>query len=274
MILVHVVQVKSTNNVMENDLEIKSVSIVGTGKLAHALLVLFQEVGFPVEGIWGRNTVKAQQLANKFQITVYKSLEEIKTDWILVSVSDNAITAVLEKLPEDSQVSITAGSFDVRQHKNLSIFYPLQTFDEHLIDFSWKGVPIILDGEPLFLLRIQRLCKAWEMATIEMEYSKREKLHLIAVFFNNFSNHILYKAHTLSESFEIDSDIFNELINRTFSNFKLNKKFNNQTGPAVRGDSTTLNKHRQLLSASDLAVYNVLTESIIHSKNELQGKTQ
>ena len=273
MIHVHVDQGKSTNNVMVNDNKVDQIVIVGTGKLAKSFLSYLKSIEYPVRGIWGRNSNKSYELSELFGVRQILSLNEIKNDWVIVCISDDAIDSVIQKLQEVSKVSVSSGVYDINKFKNTSLFYPLQSFDEKN-DHNFIDIPIIIDGNENDLKFLKEFCANSKLYCYEMNLEKREQLHLVAVFFNNFTHHIMHRGSQLANQFKLDKDIFKSLIYNTFKRLDLNNMFKLQTGPAIREDNTTLEKHKKQLSGDFLKLYNSISESIINNKHELQGKTK
>ncbi|MEP6794849.1 MAG: DUF2520 domain-containing protein, partial [Saprospiraceae bacterium] len=93
-------------------------------------------------------------------------------------------------------------------------------------------------------------------------------LHVAAVFANNFSNHMLTLAESICKEHQLPFEILKPLILETFSKAILSGPKESQTGPAVRGDDKTIEKHLHLLEnhpeLSD--VYKIITNSIVLNK--------
>ena len=77
-------------------------------------------------------------------------------------------------------------------------------------------------------------------------------------------------AEKILKSQNIDVDILNPLIKETADKLNYLSPSEAQTGPAIRNDEITIQKHLNLLKETKyFEVYNRLTEEIIKSKNEL-----
>ena len=77
-------------------------------------------------------------------------------------------------------------------------------------------------------------------------------------------------AEKILKSQNIDVDILNPLIKETANKLNYLSPSEAQTGPAIRNDEITIQKHLNLLKETKyFEVYNRLTEEIIKSKNEL-----
>ena len=77
-------------------------------------------------------------------------------------------------------------------------------------------------------------------------------------------------AEKILKSQNIDVDILNPLIKETADKLNYLSPSEAQTGPAIRNDEITIQKHLNLLKETKyFEIYNNLTKEIIKSKNEL-----
>ena len=77
-------------------------------------------------------------------------------------------------------------------------------------------------------------------------------------------------AEEILKSNNINSDILYPLINETANKLNYLSPKNAQTGPAIRNDQITIQKHLNLLKETKyFEIYDKLTKEIIKSKNEL-----
>jgi hypothetical protein len=77
-------------------------------------------------------------------------------------------------------------------------------------------------------------------------------------------------AKKILKSQNIDADILNPLIKETADKLNYLSPMEAQTGPAIRNDEKTIQKHLNLLKESKyFKIYDDLTRLIIKSKNEL-----
>ncbi|MGD0341721.1 MAG: DUF2520 domain-containing protein [Bacteroidales bacterium] len=105
-----------------------------------------------------------------------------------------------------------------------------------------------------------------------IDTEKRRILHVSAVFVCNFTNHMLTLGKDVALKAGFQFDILAPLIKETFSKAMDSGPENSQTGPAVRHDQNTIEKHLELLSFSpDLQkLYSEITQSILkHYKTSL-----
>jgi predicted short-subunit dehydrogenase-like oxidoreductase (DUF2520 family) len=103
---------------------------------------------------------------------------------------------------------------------------------------------------------------------IELSSERRQKLHLAAVFVSNFANYMQAIGQNLCECQGVDFDLLKPLIKEVFEKNLKGKAIDNQTGPALRGDSFTINKHLELLNdEEELSRLYQLISDMIKNRN-------
>lgn len=190
----------------------------------------------------------------------------------IVSVSDNAIPEVIAKLPEFSGVvAHTSGSTGIDifpksgRKKAFGVFYPLQTFSKNT-SLEYKTIPFLIEGSDEATEAI-----LMEVASIisdnvrKANSSLRSDLHVAAVLACNFTNHLWTLVNLFLADKGLDYTILLPLIKETLDKITRISPFEAQTGPAVRNDDLTIDKHlKRLASYPELsALYCRLTKSII-----------
>lgn len=200
-----------------------------------------------------------------------RTLEGLDTtaELSVIAVPDRFIGEVALRLSDlDGIVAHTSGSTSIEaivgKVKRPGVFYPLQTFSkERTMDYSTL---------PFFIEAVHREDRDLLMETArkistnvsEADSATRRKLHLAAVFANNFTNHMVTLGQTLLEEEGIDPTLLNPLISETVSKLDAMKGMDAQTGPARRGDDKTIAEHLRMLEGHPEArrIYEVVSESI------------
>ena len=98
----------------------------------------------------------------------------------------------------------------------------------------------------------------------EAKEDQRKWLHLSAVITNNFINHLFTINEQICRDNKLPANALQPLIKQTFDRVKQTSPFTVQTGPAIRNDFATIDRHRKLLEEQPhlLKVYEAMTESI------------
>ena len=225
-----------------------SILIIGDGNVASHLYKTFSKVdAVLVTRIKSRN------------LTVIPN-----ADVTIIAVSDDAIAEVSSKIL-NSLVVHTSGSVAMTSLNNKGkkgVFYMLQTFSKNKsVDFS--KVPFCLEAEnekDYILLELLANLIGKKIYAINSE--QRKALHIAAVFVNNFTNHMYKTGSDICAENNVPFAILEPLIKETAAKIKTLSPAAAQTGPAIRNDQKTINKHLALLNEQQQEIYTTITKSI------------
>lgn len=259
------------------------ISIIGAGNVATQFAIAFQRAGHDVVCVCNRNIEKAEQLSRiigrykgKAQyVSDYKDIPE--SDIVFITVADSAIEDVIANIQAPSNNTIyvhTSGATPMSVFEangkiaNYGVFYPLMTLSKNK-NLDIRMVPFLIEASG----KEQEEKLANLVKTLKAEYNicnsqKRLKMHTAAVFTTNFVNYMLTMAYEISHpdfTFLLPSAI--EAVRKAF----LHTPMTAQTGPALRKDMNTLEKHMHLLEeggyAEHLEIYRQLSKCIMERYN-------
>ncbi|MEI8224316.1 MAG: DUF2520 domain-containing protein [Bacteroidota bacterium] len=254
-----------------------NISFAGAGRVAGALCRELYHVGFRIDLIVSESENSGRLLADSCKASWSTNLKfPDSTGVIIVAVPDHRIKSVLSTLKcrPDTLVVHTAGSIGLDvfpEHiKRKGIFYPLQTFSKER-KVVFKDLPFLLessDKESLVILENLAGSIGGKVHFVDTEH--RRMLHLAAVFVCNFTNHMLTAGKELAFNAGFPFEVLGPLVKETISKAMDTGPENSQTGPAVRNDQNTIEKHLELLSFSPelQRLYSELTRSIIKYYNK------
>jgi predicted short-subunit dehydrogenase-like oxidoreductase (DUF2520 family) len=249
-----------------------NVSFAGAGRVAGALCRAMFQSGINILQIVSQSELRGQKLAGSCNARWSSVLSFDKSnDIIIVSVPDHNLKEVLSKIKcaERTIVAHTAGSYGldifpgiIKRH---GVFYPLQTFSiERHIDF--RNLPFLLEAsEPEAYEILKNLARKVGSNVYSVDAEHRKMLHLSAVFVCNFTNYMLTAGKEVAARAGMSFEILVPLIRETISKALENGPERSQTGPAIRNDSNTIEKHLELLSFSPelQKIYREMTKSIM-----------
>jgi predicted short-subunit dehydrogenase-like oxidoreductase (DUF2520 family) len=249
------------------------ISFAGAGKVAGALCSELHSKGHFIEHIISRNERGGRLLAELFNATwSYDLVFPLNSDIIIVAVPDNSLSKVLKnvKCSESTIVAHTAGSFGLdifpSNLKKTGVFYPLQTFSNgRKPDLS--SVPFFIEAsDEEGAGTLKSLAETISDNVYLSDTEHRRLLHLAAVFVSNFTNYMLATGKDISLRAGFHFDVLEPLILETVSKAIDLGPENSQTGPAVRNDLNTIEKHLDLLSFSPELknIYDLISKSIIN----------
>lgn len=249
---------------------IKKVGIVGAGNLAWHLSVGLQNAGFEIEGVYNRSKENAEILATKLNTKVVTNFKRFRNcDLILLMVSDDAIRELAGEINQlDAIVAHTSGNTSLEilfPHQKIGVLYPVQSFSKDL-EVDLKKVPFLIEGNNDFVENsLFNLAAKLSQEVYKITSFQRRRLHVAAVFANNFTNHMLKQAYDICEENDIPFSVLSPLIDETVSKLKTVRPSQAQTGPAIRHDHKTIEIHKNLLEGNYLKLYELITADIVET---------
>jgi len=258
------------------------IAIIGTGNI----------------GTW---LFQALQNQNNLEVSSFSSrkIEELPTnfDLYIFALKDDVYEDVLQQIPFKMPHAVhTSGSLSQNilapYSENFGVLYPYQSItnaeeekgvkeddDGRISPSNFEGVP---EGRGSLYIEIPICIEASNPTFEEMLYQwansifnivhiinekQRFAMHLAAVFANNFTNAMYEIAYQIFKENDLDWSLIFPLLENTLEKAKCNAPHTVQTGPAVRGDVSIMEKHCNTLNDDDLKnlyriVSNIISKSV------------
>ncbi len=220
----------------------QSVCIVGAGRVGKAM---------------------AARLADRLPTrTAGRDLAVGEADLVVLCVPDGAIAEVAAALPVGPWIAHTSGATRLAAldpHERRFSLHPLQTFTAELgpeqFDGAWAAITAETDEG---LAAARDLAGLLGLQPFELDDEDRPVYHAAAAFASSFLVTVHEVASELMEAAGAPPEALEPLMRRTMDNgFR-------HTGPLVRGDWETIERHRQVLRERRpqlLPLYEALTEA-------------
>ena len=245
-----------------------TISFIGSGNAATHLALLCYRAGHTIDFVYSRKIEHARKLARKVRAGVAKAPADLlRSDCILIAVNDDAIHALADRLPDTRKlVAHTSGSEALsvlRRFPNRGVLYPVQTLTAGAPTPS--RIPFCIEASsPVARRCLRKLARSISSRIVETNSRDRRIVHAAAVFSNNFTNHLYAVAGKLVERAGIPFSILLPLIEETARKVEEASPGSVQTGPARRGDRTTMQAHLDLLGRNKKlkALYKILSDDI------------
>jgi len=231
------------------------VIVIGAGNVATHLGKALKLAGHRIMQVYSRSESSAKTLGKKLGCIYTTDVKSILpgADIYIVSLHDAAIQATLRTLEASDKIIVhTSGSVPItvfqKKFKNYGVLYPVQTFSIQR-DIQFKDIPLCLEANnEATKSKITRLARSISTKTCFVTSARRKKIHLAAVYANNFSNHMSAIAEHILKEDHISFDILRPLILETALKVQQHSPLEMQTGPARRGDSNVMKEHLKMLS--------------------------
>jgi len=152
------------------------------------------------------------------------------------------------------------------------VIYPVETITGKL-NLSFRNIPLCIEAESeITLQQLLRLASSISEKIFLLDSKERAKLHLAAVFTNNFTNHLLNIATGMLDKEKLPHELLKRLAETTVKNAFQLGPIAAQTGPAKRNDQHTIQKHLNELKADTqlYELYRLITKQItdVHNKSK------
>jgi len=271
----------------------EKVGIVGTGKLGGSLARALCEAGVNVVAISDINFPRALQKAKlcgdeTFAVPLENLPQDLTT--VLIAVSDDAIVDVAKFLASTKKISNkcvvahTSGALPSsvlsalkRKTKLLASFHPIQTFSG--TEDDWQrlfGIYFGLEGHQHALPRLRSLVDKLRARELEIPADKKEFYHLACMIASNFLVTLQSSAIQIMTEIGVSEEqafsILEPLIFATLDNIKIMGYIDAQTGPIVRRDIGTIERHIKALATSSPNLVSLYTIMSLLSLNLLRKR--
>ncbi len=229
------------------------VVIIGSGNVATILGKKIRDAGHEMVQVMSRNEANASALARELNCAYTSRWDKISTEaaCYLIAIPDRVLPELHRDWKLERQLVVhTAGSVskDVLGNisRNYGVLYPLQSLHKDIV--SPNEIPMLIDGNTNDdLALIQDFAATISRKVVVADDEQRMKLHLAAVMINNFSNHLYSLAAEYCQQEQVDFRALLPLAQETVRRLDFVNPTEVQTGPAIRDDRSTIQKHLDLL---------------------------
>ena len=258
---------------MFKDIPSIPILMVGSGNVAWHLGAALKASGLPVTQVWSRQIDNAKELAQELSVKATDNIEDIFhfNGIILFCVPDHVLPFFASRIHNTNSIIVhTSGSVNIslfeKHATQLGVFYPLQTFTKAKPDKDFKGVPVLIESSTLLVEQILYYwAKSIDADPHKVNSPHRMKIHVAAVFACNFTNHMVAVAKQILEENDLNYELLRPLLNETLSNILKFDPKEIQTGPAMRQDHDTIEKHYNTLCTYPeyAEIYRLISDSIL-----------
>jgi len=213
--------------------------ILGGGRAAWAYGSAWRRIGRPLAGVWLRE--ESQSRIAELLETEQRPVEALaaESDLLLVAVSDRAIVEVAERVPETAAIVFHAsgaltslrGGFSLHPLKSLPPVGEPSRLDDALLVFEGNHRDVA-----------RELADAIGARFAEVTAETKARYHAGAVFGSNYIALMLELAEQLIGIDDARDDLV-RLAHSAIANWRSGEGRGRFTGPAIRGDRETVDRH-------------------------------
>ena len=253
----------------------RKVTIIGSGNVAEAFARVLGDSDHEVVQVYARNSERGELVAGLAGAEWCGKAEELAAAEIyLICVSDSAVAQVAAMLPfaPNAIVAHTAGCGTLEMlptSVRRAVIYPFQTFSKgRVVDFKQLYLFIEAQDEAT-AAEATAFASTLSDCVATADAALRSKIHLTGVIASNFVNNMYALAADVLERAGLPFDVVAPVIGETAAKALSSRNpVLVQTGPAVRGDKATMERHRALIGDDELfrTIYDKISENICRLK--------
>lgn len=249
------------------------IALVGSGNVATVLgRLILKDPQHSVCQVISRDIAHARTLADELGAVAgdFSHKPDTSADLFIIAISDSALeNFFVEGNLHDKCVVHTAGSVGIdilsRYSNYYGVLYPLQSLRKEVSEIP--EIPFLINGNCDEATHyIEAFARSISTSVERSTDEERLKLHAAAVIVSNFTNHLYSIAEEYCNKENVPFNMLKPLIAETALRLKHFSPSQVQTGPAIRKDIHTLDKHLRLFTAHPRlrTMYLRLTDSIMN----------
>lgn len=231
---------------------VMDIVIIGSGNMASVMGRKALEAGHQILQVAGRNPLEVDAVAKSLQASAGDLAGiDMRAMLYILCISDRALPEVQQWFRHPKAIVVhTAGSVSMDVLKAVSmnhgVLWPLQSIRKEADPIP--PFPLVIDANtPECRTVLQDFAATLSHEVIHMNDEERRKMHLAAVMAGNFSNHLFGLVKDYCEAEQLNMNLLLPLLRETVDRISYAHPRDMQTGPAIRGDQHTMDKHLNML---------------------------
>lgn len=253
----------------------QKIVLIGAGNMGYHLGRQLFKCKAGLVQIYSRTTEKAARLSQLTNDTPFiTNLDDISldADLYIVAIKDDAIEPVAEKLQHLGKLNklivhtsgVTPADVFNPWFPRFGAFYPFQSFSvDRQLTFSEIPICYFANNEQDAAF-LNTLGQSLNCKTYPINDEERSILHVNGVFVNNFTNYLYQISWNIMQKEDIPFDLLRPLILETAKKVMDHTPVSMQTGPAIRGDEKSMERHLKYLEQwpQFTEIYKLLSDGI------------
>jgi len=240
-------------------------SIAGTGNVAWHFAKMLRANGHQLLQVYARSAEKASEF--KAEVIQDASLFSKDNDIVIIAVKDDAIAEVASHIAKSIFTIHTSGGTDINvlPQNRSGVVWPVQSIKKDK-ELDYIKLPFVTEASDesgkSFLLDV---FGSISQHIYFSDSNQRAHAHMAIVFANNFVNQMYGIAEEILKENNLPIDIMLPGIREHAEKMTSVSPADAQTGPALRADIKTINRHLDFLKDKKELheIYSLMTNRIL-----------
>ncbi len=243
-------------------------TVIGTGRLGTALASRLHHKRYRVHSLFNRSEASCRKLAEETGTRLYGTFPEERNqlgDLVFLAVPDDQIAVVAKKLADrfpdlsGSAWVHTSGATpaDVLRPladcgASVAAFHPVQTFHKKNRESAFDRCFVTLQGDPDLCGELKHVVQVLGARPLVVDEQQKMAIHLAAVLVCNYYAALFFGAQKVLKEHHVEvrsRELFGPIVTQTVDALLNAPPDEVLTGPVVRGDTGSIEKHLSLLKA-------------------------
>jgi len=243
-------------------------TLIGTGNVAWFFARRLSDQGHKCLAVYGRNKEAAEKLSTTISTGIVENINDLpESDCCIIAVPDHSIAAISRTIKlTHTTILHTAGSVALEEliQPDKAVLWPVFSINKSNLP-EHRNIPLLYEYSSAKAMQdVRTVAHAISDSVQEVSGEQRKWLHLCAVIGNNFTNHLMALCETICKDQGLPFSLIKPIMQQTFETSVALSPTKAQTGPAIRKDLLTQQKHLELLAEHPLwqRIYQSVSASI------------
>lgn len=254
---------------------------IGASKTGTVLARYFKQKGLAVTGFYSITPSSLDETVKLVNCESFKEINRLVStcDIIFITSKDDEIaslwnridkTLLLDKVICHCSGILSSDVFESSTHYYRASFHPMSSFNSKSMDIELlQGTAFALEGDSEALTVLKNMLALSNNPYIIIDKTKKTPYHIACVAVSSLFIGLTSFAKNLLDDSILEGNISSNVLLCQFTDNIIQKVFQGQqlvdiiTGPLIREDISTLNKHVDYLNEEDKVLYQLLSKQLL-----------
>ncbi len=241
-------------------------TIIGTGRLGSSLALRLHSKGYLIRSLYNRTLDSCERIATQTNTDIFGTFPSRPADLgdvVFLCLPDDQIGAFAKKMGpvKDGPAWVhTSGATPAGvleplspEGSGIAAMHPVQTFTIKNRDSAFNQCFVTLQGDPVLCDKLKKVVEAIGGRPLLVDSRQKIAIHLAAVYVCNYMAPLFAASQDIlrDNGLEVRSrDLFGPMVRQAVEGLLSHPPAEVLTGPVVRGDTGTIDRHLKVLEDS------------------------